>query len=168
MHWSSVWRWGPCPAIRTLSPTYPFHLISDICLEGLPPSWYHLLSGLTQSVVYHKPGISVRLYLDVPLSDVPALGDCHIGIFLYPLSRQTNIATCHSSSLTIPGSSSFVSSSLSTYSHLGQCHCDAIPFVFTSLLSQLQVFKITLSIFNCQSKCRESANLAKEFQWLSF
>ena len=74
MPWSSGCRWGPCPAIRTLSPTNPFHLISDICHEGLPPSWYHLLSGLTQSVVYHKPG--------KPPSDVPPLADCHIGIFL--------------------------------------------------------------------------------------
>ena len=85
---------------------YPFHLISDICLEGLPPSWYHLLSGLTQSVVYHKPGISVRLNLDVPLSDVPPLADCHIGIFLstihYPGRLILPLVTPHHSQSQAP------------------------------------------------------------------
>ena len=120
-------------------------------------------------IVYHKLGISVsNLTVSRCARYQMSLHITNWVTAMFPISRPTNIATCQSSSLTIPGSSSFVSSSLSTYSHLGQCHCDAIPFVFTSLLSQLQVFKITLSIFNCQSKCRESANLAKEFQWLSF
>ena len=76
------------------------------------------LSGLTQSVVYHKLGISVsNLTVSRCARYQMSLHITNWVTAMFPISRPTNIATCQSSSLTIPGSSSFVSSSLSTYSH---------------------------------------------------
>ena len=106
--------------VRTLSPTCPFHMTS--AWRTAPILMARIsLSGLTQSVVYHKLGISVS---NLTVSRCARYQmSLHITNWVYwvtamfPISRPTNIATCQSSSLTIPGSSSFVSSSLSTYSH---------------------------------------------------